>query len=143
MSYSIEKGKNLRVKVNDMYVACATDCTLKVSANVNAIDTDHKDVDDENPAWEEQEVKGKSWSVDVSALYSTVISETTKQGSEDLVALVGQTVSISFDKYVGGNGTAKYTGSAVCTEVTASGSNGSNASVTATFTGNGKLSPAT
>lgn len=143
MSYEIKKGKNLRVKVDGKYVACATDCTLSISANVSTLDTDHKDVDESSPAWEVQEVKTKSWSVSVSALYSVATSETNKQSSEALLDLVGNTTELSFDE-VTKNGTTqtstvKYHGSAVCTDAKATGTNGQNASITAEFKGSGVL----
>ncbi|MGN0061260.1 MAG: phage tail tube protein [Alloprevotella sp.] len=142
MGIVLLKGRILRVKVGDKFIAAATECTLTHSASVNTVDTDHKDIDNTSPAYDEQEVKSLSWGVSVSAMASTVSAMTTHQGSMDLLDLVGKTVSIDFcSRSTGSLATVStlYKGKAVCTDVKLTGQKDGVATYSAEFKGTGAL----
>lgn len=88
----IIKGQNLRLKLNDKYVAFATDCTLHTSISLESSSTK-----DSTGYWTEQQLTGRSWDVSTSALYS-VDTDADGQNAEDVLDMVlaGQRVWVEF-----------------------------------------------
>lgn len=79
----IIKGQNLRLKLNDKYVAFATDCTVHVSATLE----DRSTKDSSDGVWQEQELTGMAWDLTSNALYS-VDADNTGHNAEDSLDLM-------------------------------------------------------
>lgn len=79
----IIKGQNLRLKLNDKYIAFATDCTVHVSATLE--DSSTKDSSD--GVWQEQELTGMAWDISANALYS-VETDNTGINAENALDLI-------------------------------------------------------
>lgn len=139
------KGQNLRVFVGDKCVAFATSCLLHVSANLE--DTSTKD---STGSWDEQEIVGKSWSMSVDALYNAGGTDTTGLNAQEMLDLLlaGQQVQVRFCVTGGSqnrqsltetSSMAEYDGSAWINDLSVTAENKSNASYSASLTGNGAL----
>lgn len=139
------KGQNLRVFVGDKCVAFATSCQLQVSANLE--DTSTKD---STGSWDEQEIVGKSWSMGVDALYSAGGTDATGLNAQEMLDLLlaGQQVQVRFSVTGGAQNRqsltetstmAEYDGSAWINDLNVTAANKSNASYSASLTGNGAL----
>ena len=140
------KGQNLRVMYGNKCVAFATSCQLQVTANLEDVSTK-----DSTGGWDEQEIVGKSWSMSVDALYSAGGTDATGLNAEEMLdmLLAGKQVSLRFSPTGGDNNRvsmtdtssmAEYYGFAFVNNINVNAANKSNASYTASMTGNGALS---
>ena len=140
------KGQNLRVMYGNKCVAYATSCQLQVSVNLEDVSTK-----DSTGGWDEQEIVGKSWSMSVDALYSAGGTDATGLNAEEMLDLLlaGKQVSLRFSPTGGDNNRvsqtetssmAEYYGLAFVNNINVTAANKSNASYTASMTGNGALS---
>lgn len=90
---AILKGQHLRLKLDDKYVAYATDCTLHVGIQLENSSTK----DDGDGLWTKQEITGKSWDVSTSALYSVDADGTGINAEQALdMVLSGNRVWLEF-----------------------------------------------
>lgn len=143
---NVIKGQNLRVFYDNKCVAYATSCQLQVSANLEDVSTK-----DSTGGWDDQEIVGKSWSMSVDALYSAGGTDATGLNAEEMLdmLLAGKQVSLRFcptgginnrDILSGKSSMAEYYGLAFVSSINVTAANKSNASYTASMTGNGSLS---
>lgn len=140
------KGQNLRVMSGNKCVAFATSCQLHVTANLEDVSTK-----DSTGGWDEQEIVGNSWGISVDALYSAGGTDATGLNAEEMLdmLLAGKQVSLRFSPTGGDNNRvsmtetssmAEYYGLAFVNNINVNAANKSNASYTASMTGNGALS---
>lgn len=139
------KGQNLRIFVGGKCVAFSTSCQLQVSANLE--DTSTKD---STGSWDEQEIVGNSWSMSVDALYNAGGTDATGLNAQEMLDLLlaGQQVQVRFSVTGGAQNResltatstmAEYEGSAWINDLNVTAANKSNASYSASLTGNGAL----
>lgn len=139
------KGQNLRVFVGGKCVACATSCQLQVSANLE--DTSTKD---STGSWDEQEIVSKSWSMSVDALYNAGGTDATGLNAQEMLDLLlaGNRVEVRFcvtggaqnrESLTATSTMAEYEGSAWINDLSVTAANKSNASYSASLTGDGAL----
>lgn len=139
------KGQNLRVFVGGKCVALATSCQLQVSANLE--DTSTKD---STGSWDEQEIVGKSWSIRVDALYNAGGTDATGLNAQEMLDLLlaGNRVEARFcvtggaqnrESLTATSTMAEYEGSAWINDLSVTAANKSNASYSASLTGDGAL----
>lgn len=143
------KGQNLRIFVGEKCVAFSTSCQLQVSVNLE--DTSTKD---STGSWDEQEIVGKSWSMSVDALYNAGGTNATGLNAQEMLDLLlaGQQVQVRFSVTGGAqnresltatSSVAEYDGSAWINDLNVTAANKSNASYSASLTGNGALAKRT
>lgn len=136
----IIKGHNLRLKLNDKYMAFSTDCTVHVSATLE--DSSTKDSSD--GIWQEQELTGMAWDISCNALYS-VDEDGTGHNAENALDLVlaMQKVWVEFTSTKGEkNRTAegnKYSGWVWLNDHSVTATNRQNGSYSLQAQGNGPL----
>ncbi len=139
------KGQNLRVFVGGKCVAFATSCQLQVSANLE--DTSTKD---STGSWDEQEIVSKSWSMSVDALYNAGGTDATGLNAQEMLDLLlaGNRVEVRFcvtggaqnrESLTATSTMAEYEGSAWINDLSVTAANKSNASYSASLTGDGAL----
>mgnify|MGYP004683325005 CR=1 FL=1 len=139
------KGQNLRVFVGGKCVALATSCQLQVSANLE--DTSTKD---STGSWDEQEIVSKSWSMSVDALYNAGGTDATGLNAQEMLDLLlaGNRVEVRFcvtggaqnrESLTATSTMAEYEGSAWINDLSVTAANKSNASYSASLTGDGAL----
>ncbi len=139
------KGQNLRVFVGEKCVAFATNCQLQVSANLE--DTSTKD---STGSWDEQEIVSKSWSMSVDALYNAGGTDATGLNAQEMLDLLlaGNRVEVRFcvtggaqnrESLTATSTMAEYEGSAWINDLSVTAANKSNASYSASLTGDGAL----
>ena len=132
---SVIKGQNLRVFVDGSVVAEATSCTITLSGQTESSTTKDNAVGD----FEQNEIVGRSWTVSVDSF---------DEGS--ITSLIGTIIAktvcvVKFDQAGGtGNATAQSanfsrSGNALLTDLTITAANRQNITITAQFTGKGKL----
>ena len=143
------KGQNLRIFVGEKCVAFSTSCQLQVSANLEDTSTN-----DSTGIWDEQEIVGKSWSMSVDALYNAGGTDATGLNAQEMLDLLlaGQQVQVRFSVTGGAQNResltatstmAEYDGSAWINDLSVTAANKSNASYSASLTGNGALAKRT
>lgn len=132
---SVIKGQNLRVFVDGTVVAEATSCTITLSGQTESSTTKDNAVGD----FEQNEIVGRSWTVSVDSFDEGSI--TTLIGT-----IIAKTVCVvKFDQAGGtSNATAQSanfsrSGNALLTDLTITAANRQNTTITAQFTGKGKL----
>lgn len=139
------KGQNLRVFVGGKCVAFATSCQLQVSANLE--DTSTKD---STGSWDDQEIVSKSWSMSVDALYNAGGTDATGLNAQEMLDLLlaGNRVEVRFcvtggaqnrESLTATSTMAEYEGSAWINDLSVTAANKSNASYSASLTGDGAL----
>lgn len=129
------KGKNLRIIVGGKPLFHATECSLSITRDLEEIAT--KDTDGK-----EQLAGDYSWTMSTSALVNVDAGVTTHTKVETLVdaVLSGDTVTIEFTTDT--TGERVYSGSAFVTQADLTAANGSVATGSFSFTGNGDLTAA-
>lgn len=136
------KGQNLRVFIGGKCIASATSCSL----NINAA-TESSTTKDSDGNWDENEVTGKSWDVSTESLVTLrdPVSGGDGKTSVDLIGLIGETVTLTFDQALGTNNrvaqneTIELTGSAILTKIGLSAANRQNSTLSCEFQGSGAL----
>lgn len=135
------KGQNLRVKLNNKYVAFATACTVHVSAQLEESSTK-----DSTNGFQRQEITGMAWDISVDALYSVDVDQTGLNGIDALdIILAQQKVEIEFTQSSGNKnreqaeGAKVYSGSAWVNDVSINATNRQNTTYTLQATGDGEL----
>lgn len=91
----IIKGQQVRIKLGGKVLACATQCSCHISAQLE--EASHKDTN--NGLWSEQDVVGLGWDFSADALaYAGDEGGTTIDGKtyEDIPDLVGTKVEVEF-----------------------------------------------
>lgn len=129
----ILKGQKVRVTLGGTVLACATNCSLHISAQLE--EASHKDVSDD---WADQEVVGKAWDFSAEALAYVADSGTTIAGKtfDDVADLVGTVVDVEFTK----DGTTTLRkGKAVINDYNQNWTNKQNGTYTVQGTGKGPL----
>lgn len=132
------KGQNLRLFLGDKVIACATSCTLHVSADLE--DTSTKD---DTGDWKKQEATGKSWDCSADALM-TVETDSSANTLNDIFALIGTQVTIEFlttsgeKNRVVATGFAQH-GNAIVNDISINAGNKQNVTYSIQMGGNGPL----
>lgn len=135
----LKKGQNFRVKVDGKIVACATTCTLHLSAQLEESSTK-----DSTDSWTEQECVSKSWDGSVEAL-KAVEADTGAEQFTDIESLIGKTVEIEYTDTEGDkNRTDKasgeaHHGNAIVNDLNINAANKQNVTYSMQFTGVGAL----
>lgn len=94
------KGQNLRLKVDEKYVAFSTKCTLHVSANLITYNNASKD--DTTFAWEDSDVESMSYDLSAEQLFSTDADTNGSQSMDILkTMLAGKKIDWSLEKTSG------------------------------------------
>ena len=111
------RGQYLRLKLGDKYLAFSRTCTIHLSASVEESST--KDTTGEA---QDQDVVSTAWDFSASGLFSLAADANAKNG-ENLLDLIGTTVSVEFVNTEGDenrevvSGSPKRTGTAIITDV--------------------------
>lgn len=135
----LKKGQNFRVKVGGKIVACATSCSLHLSAQLEESSTK-----DSTGSWTENECVAKSWDGSVDAL-KAVESDTGAEQFNSIHSLIGETVDIEYTDTEGTKNRQekaageKYYGKAVINDISLNAANKQNVTYSMQFTGVGEL----
>lgn len=138
------KGQNLRLKVNDKFIAFATSCTVHMSASLESSSTK-----DSTNDYEEQELTGVSWDISTDALYSVAEDSGGINGEGVLDLMIDpakRKVTVSFLITEAGStknrtpatGTV-FSGTAWVSDISINATNRQNTSYTVQLTGDGAL----
>ena len=137
---SVIKGQNLRILVSGSAVACATSCTINMSANVEDSTATTKDTTSAD--WATQEVTGLTWDGSADGLVS-VDTDSDGKNFFDFVSLLGTEVTIDFSQTSGTMNRKetgkKLTGTAILTQISATAPDRQNSTYSISFTGTGAL----
>lgn len=136
------KGQNLRLFLDGKVIACATSCTLHVSADLE--DTSTKD---DTGDWKKQEVTGKSWDCSADALM-TVDTDSNANNLNGIFALIGTQVTVEFLTTSGDQNRAVATGfaqhgNAIVNDISINAGNKQNVTYSIQMSGNGPLASGT
>ena len=146
---SIRKGQNLRLFLgqtegNELAVACATSCTLHLSA-----ETEETTTKDSTGDWKEQDATSKGWDLSSDSLVNVDSTDATGIQTFDLTELIGRKVFIKWQETEGDkNRVAKsggvcYSGQAIVSDVSITAANKQNGTASIQLQGTGKLEKTT
>ena len=132
------KGQNLRLKVNNKYIAYATTATIHLSQTLE--DASHKDITGD---WQKQEITGLAWDVSTDALFS-VDEDASGNNATDSLNLVLAKQRVMVEVEIGTTGTKNRTGAskvyggwAWVNDISINATNRQNATYTLQATGDG------
>lgn len=144
---SIVKGQNLRLKINNKFVAFAQDCELNVET-----ETEETSTKDSNAKFKDYDVTGVGYTVSTNALFSVDESETDTTGMDGMaaldIALTGNRLDFEFEKTdpssdknrtLATSPVVKYTGTVIINNFSIKATNKQNGSYTLNALGCGPL----